>query len=791
MKEKEYPGIVIETHKVIDAKSKDDAQNSFYGWKSVALTAPEWMRRLELGQTIQPGAFAPKPDGTYSHKENYWNSTYFIAADADNFVGVEFDDEGNDVNPNGIEPWTEINGLSKRFPTITEKAYAISESVSSMSEEKPHRRYRVIFLFDEPILDGQHYRDALAQLAQEFPVITTVKRQPAQPIFGNAREDSNKVYIYGKVLSLSDYPKAQSEITEAPESTPTQTTKDGYGKYNDTQRKYRHKLDQMITDAGLTRHETSADGTVRVDCPFNTDHKRDAFVKLDSEGYPSFKCHHNSCNGKGFNEMAKVTCIEVPFNPRSQFEARRDEAAANYHAQANVPQADADGKVFTDEEIDTDSNGSDAPDFPGSLFTGIFANYRDAMHEANPVPDSFLFATLKQAICASLGRAVFIDTDPVVYPVIYTGLIGDSSRGHKGVALGFVKKLLRTADENVLHMPSLTTEEGFIDMFVEPEPIDKYEDGEKTGEVEGYRGGWYPFVNHKERAEDIMGAQMSHESIRILGTFDEFSQILQRGKKAYTAGMLELMMHLYDAPSEIISPNKHSKSRAEFPTWGVIGCSTFNLIENALDTNYIGGGLTNRFEWYHGESKRSMFTFGKPNVDKWTATVEELNAIRSRFDNPTSYTMTPESDKMGLEWLKQFESQLAGVDHQFVADSLKRQKIMIMKNALVFSVLRNEDTDITPADVEKAIVLSQYTCNVVDQLFSNFHNSETKRVVDRIIKVLQKSPRLTKKQIYHKMQWAELKDVEDQIDRLLRMGVLGAEKPKRTYCYVVLKELDA
>lgn len=439
---------------------------------------------------------------------------------------------------------------------------------------------------------------------------------------------------------------------------------------------------------------------------------------------------------------------------------------------------------LTDEQVDTDISDIELPVFPDELFTGIFASYQNALHEANPVPDSFLFATLKQAICATLGRAVFIDTEPRVYPILYTGLIGDSSDGHKGIAIKFMKHLLAQSDENVLQMPSITTEEGLIDMFVEPKAVKGEDDT-----IETYRDGWFPFVNNKERAEEIMGQQLSNESIRILGTFEEFSQVLHRGKKNYGAGLLELMMELYDAPDVIVSPNKSSKSKADYPTWGVVGASAFNLMENALDTNYIGGGLTNRFEWYHGEKKRSMFSFGKPNADAWSATVEVLNALRHRFDSPTSYQITPEGNALGQAWLEQFEDGMKQVDHEFVVSTLKRQKILIMKNALLFSVLRNEDTDINADDIGRAVTLSEYTCNVVDLLFKNFHNTETKRVVDRIIAVLKKKPRMSKKAIWHQMRWAELRTVEEEIDRLARMGVLGVEKPKRTQLYAVLKDV--
>lgn len=576
--------------------------------------------------------------------------------------------------------------------------------------------------------------------------------------------------------------QVNSTTTSGPEPTPPQKKKSE--RYDGPNTSLREWLDQN----GVAYTEKPyKDGTkYQMDCPFNPSHKSPDAVCYEGPNGWAFKCSHNSCSDRNWADFkAKVG----RFDAARKEGKRRGKAASQQSTYINPPiEENNTSKVFSDDQIDTDTSDTALPDFPMELFTGIFADYRDALHEANPVPDSFIFASLKQCICASLGRAVFIDSDPVVYPIIYTGLIGDSSDGHKGIALTLAGKLLKQADPNVLQMPSLTTEEGFIDMFVDPEPIK--EDGEETGEVIGYRDGWYPWVKDKDFADEIIDAQMSHESIRILGRFAEFSQILQRGKKAYTAGMLELMMDLYDAPPVIVSPNKHAKARADYPTFGLIGCSTFNLIESALDTNYIGGGLTNRFEWYHGEAKRSMFIFGKADVDKWSATVEQLHALRERFLSPTSYEMTPEANAMGLEWLKQFEEQIATVAHDFVVDSLKRQKILIMKNALIFSVLRNDGTKIEPKDIQKAIVLSEYTCNVVNKLFANFHNSETKRVVNRIIEVLKRRPRQSKRQIWNQMQWAETRDVEESVDRLVRMGILGAETPNRTELYSVLYSMD-
>ena len=336
-------GLIISKHCTVDAASKLKAEK-LYGWKSVALTPEQWIQALESGSTIQPSQFNQKldEDGNviepfqYTHAEEYWQSTHFVCADADYIRGVDFtekllrdpdgkpikdeqgkpipvlDDNGEpvmeDVNPDGVVAWQEDKQLCRLYPSLADDCYAALQSVSSMTDVKPppHRRYRLIFVFDEKIESVDHYSQILLTLSERYPIIPSIKRAPSQPVFGNAN-DTGKAVVTGNVLSLSDFAYTEPVASDKPSSngkTPT-------GKYNATQRRYCNDLDGLITDAKLTRHETGPDGTVRVDCPFNPKHTRDACIGLDAGGYPYFKCHHNSCSGHGFNQMVKSAGIEV------------------------------------------------------------------------------------------------------------------------------------------------------------------------------------------------------------------------------------------------------------------------------------------------------------------------------------------------------------------------------------------------------------------------------------------------------------------------------------------------
>ena len=777
--EKTYPGLVIEHHCIIDAASKDKAQNSFYGWKNVSLTPGQWIDRLEHGQTICMGVFTPKTDGKYSHKEEYWRSTQIIWTDGDHFKGVEFDDKGKDVNPNGIDPWAERNGLTKRFPELRNYAYAIGESVSSMSAEKPHRRYRIGFLFDKPITCGEHYRHILVKLSELFPVICPTERHPAQPVFGNAREVDNDFYPYGNVLKLSDFPMPTSPPPEATAQTQHTQNAKGYGTHNATQRKYQNNLDGLIRDANLTRHETGSDGTVRVDCPFNADHDKDAFVKLDEQGFPTFSCHHNSCNGKGFNAMAQLTGIEVLYtqNPTNQ--------PSNINFAGEQPK-------WTEADIETEDSSPQLAEFPEELFFDVFETYREAHIDKVPMSDAFCFASIKHCISSTLGRKYYIDSEPEIFPNFYTALIGDSSDAAKGIALRQQAKMLRSIDPTVHTIKSLTTPAGLVNLFVQPN--EKERQG-ADGETETYYiGGLADKITDTDFIVEMITNCCNKESFRISCQLGEFRDLLIKSARSTGAGLLELIMDIYDADDVIDSNTKVDASLAKYPTLSMIGGTDKRLIEKALGAEYIGGGLTNRFEWYLGHEIEERFINQRADSQLWGKAQNVLGNIRNKFDQSpqqVAFTIPSESETLGDDFLKKHKQHLKAIreDEELAADSLRRTKMHVLKNSLIFSVLCNksDDTVIHPEQMQKAIILAKWTTNATQHIFNDFALGDDSNLKKRLIKLLTSNPRMSASQIGNRLRNENPTKLFQMLEVLTRHEVLIREIPKRTALYSVRK----
>lgn len=296
---KKYDGLIIDTHTVKDAPSKAYASKNLFGWKYVSLTAHEWIQHLEKGHTIQPSTFTPKTEGTWTHRKENWHATHFICCDADNIKGVEFHDNGTDKNPDGVDAFTSETSLSRLYPTLADTVYAVCQSVSSMSDAKPppHRRYRLIFLFDDPITDEKHYHHVLLALSREYPIIPPIERSPAQPVFGNARAGYYTAAIPGNILALSDYPYIPPP--------PTENTADRQQTQHNTQNTSATdtELHQLLSENNIP-HETRERGGFFVTCPYREGHTRsinnptDAYVFSGNQGF-AFYCSHTSCEVNG------------------------------------------------------------------------------------------------------------------------------------------------------------------------------------------------------------------------------------------------------------------------------------------------------------------------------------------------------------------------------------------------------------------------------------------------------------------------------------------------------------
>ena len=310
------PGLLIKSHRTIDKASKIEAMNTLKGWQRREMPLPRWFHELEQGSSVIIADMKPRKSGGYTHAKDLCNSNQLILFDADNIVGVEFTSEGKDDNPNGVKPFTDPAELFLRYPALEQVLFCKSESVSSMSEHKPHLRYRAGVLADRPLINEEEYNDFSRALKQFFKIFSQDERSPAQPVFGNARENG-KVQVLGNMISAEATIKLGKEIKEEAEEQASHTTQ--HEIYQNKQTPPRKQTDtetydgpKDITLDGFLRHhhiayeaDTKESEKYFVRCPYGNDHTdgicnpKDSYVFVNEVGKFAYHCSHTSCKSSG------------------------------------------------------------------------------------------------------------------------------------------------------------------------------------------------------------------------------------------------------------------------------------------------------------------------------------------------------------------------------------------------------------------------------------------------------------------------------------------------------------
>ena len=509
-------------------------------------------------------------------------------------------------------------------------------------------------------------------------------------------------------------------------------------------------------------------------------------ISYGSSGECGYKCHTNTCNGANFQTLyGSAGYTKAPEQTKSAHESKGNGTTPNHiDFMGNTPQ-------YTDDDIELDSGENVLMEFPQELFFDVFKDYREAHLDRVPISDAFAFAGLKHTIASVLGRKIYLDTAPFVYPNMYTAFIGGSSDAAKGNALRQSRDMLRHSAPNVLTLSGLATPEGLLNQFVKP--IEKVEDvdGEK---VTTYSGGFADGMNDEDRIMHTLEDICDNESPRVSGFFGEFGSILRKAAKMNATGLLELIMQLYDAEPDNDSPTKTNRTVAEYPTFSMIAATDIRLIETVLQDAYISGGFTNRFEWYLGKRVKKRFLNRKVDQNQWNKCVQVVGGLRDKFGDgkeQIAFDITPEAYDLGQSFTDELAAYLNSetMSETMIADSLKRTDMHVLKNALIFSVILNEPNDraIGVKAVELAIRLAEYTTHCTRLIFKDFATTINKQVEDKILNYLRKNPKSSLGVIANRTR-IDMQTLEKALDSLVRTHRVVKIKGERKPQFAVIKE---
>lgn len=671
-----YNGIYI-AHRIVDAASKEAAVQSLMGWEQAELTPHEWLQKLDQGNTIQLSKFEPTPEGIFTHKKKFWRSTYFVFTDADNIRGVEYDKDGNDVNPAGVEYWTEKDGLSKRFPKLSEKAYAVSQSVSSMSDEKPppHRRYRIVFCFNKPIESEEHYHYILITLAKEFPIIPSIERSPAQPVFGNAREGFD-FHICGNILSLEDYPLPEPEPEPEVPSKPSKSAPD-------------ETLEEFLRRHNISYTPTDTPNKFYVTCPYQAQHASgkntptDAYVFDDRQAW-AFHCSHTTCKQSG----------------RSTWDAFK----VGHGITTKVFKQAENGKYEYEEPMPVLEPvlENPLPVFPDGVFVGGFENILKAYKDSR-VCKSFIFAMGITAVGVTTGRKAFLTTEEDTrasapdYPNTYNLIVGPTTVAAKSETRSLLEGILEFVHtQDVISTPycyinSVSSREGLA--------IDLRTDGGSEEEFQ-WESGMFP------------------EGVRALVSLDETKHLLDNARREVTKNIVSDFNDLWRCPTSNNVRTRQFPIRVDFPVVSIFGCSTIKWLEEAVVGSDIDGGFINRFMPFLYE-RMPYIRKPKVDIDAYSDFVKKVSELLPTPESARHFLFTEEAYEAYHEWAEPLYNH--AVEYPEDAAITARTCDHARRIALCLSLISNEakDNKISLDILTAAQKVAEYLADVARYIFKN------------------------------------------------------------------------
>ena len=335
-----------------DKKSFNESKLTLWEYQPDA-TAQEVIKHLDAGRIIVPGKFIKCPDEErYRHTKATWQATRLICTDADQIRGVEVGTDGKEQNPNGVEAFTDPNKLFELCPQLQDEAYAIGHSLNSLSAQKPppHIRCRIHFLTEEAITSETDYKWLMLGLPADYPIVSA-KRQPAQPVYGNAGNRrivrDGKVHelttpfetkIYGNVLSTPRVHEIiergkQSELDEAgrreAERQATQEQRETNANANSKYTGETVKLADWLKDHKIPERGGRDGRYIFVDCPWENEHTSDfgakdtAVWEVEGSGKFAFHCLHAHCEHRGWEDYRAQVAPKETYQPRNTNPAMR------------------------------------------------------------------------------------------------------------------------------------------------------------------------------------------------------------------------------------------------------------------------------------------------------------------------------------------------------------------------------------------------------------------------------------------------------------------------------------
>ena len=322
-------------------------------------------------------------------------------------------------------------------------------------------------------------------------------------------------------------------------------------------------------------------------------------------------------------------------------------------------------------------------------------------------------------IAGALQRRVYLNwgLGRVIYPNLYTVLVGPSGRTRKGVAIGVAKDILK-------QIPGVT---------VTPES--------SSGRQAMILAMKRALVNFQDPTD---GKIKFHSAVTAFS--EELSVFLGQGDIAYLSNLTDWYDSKDDWEYETVGRGKDSLQGL---CLNLMGGTAPDWIQSMIPQEALGGGFTSRIIFIVEEVKRKI-------VPKYIPTQQELEMkevlIRDleRISQLSGEMLfDDEAEKLYINWYIKQDTELSAgkpaiPDNRF-AGYCERRATHLQKLMLLTSASRGDDLKITAADFHHAMRLLEGAEINMHKTFGGLGKSRTSEPTDQIASYIKKVGITTKK----------------------------------------------
>jgi hypothetical protein len=392
------------------------------------------------------------------------------------------------------------------------------------------------------------------------------------------------------------------------------------------------------------------------------------------------------------------------------------------------------------------------PEIPPGAWHGLSELYRRAMEKTSEASDNYHFATVISIAAVILGKSVAVgtDEDDLLFPNVYTVIVGDSG-SCKDRATKRGARLLRHVDSDVIQLPDIASIQGFIAELA---------DERKAMETRKIQG-----------------------PLRTLVRLSELAPLIVKADQKATKDLVPKLCEAYDCPPFLRSRTKSDPVRVEEPAITILACTTPDLGDVQLGD--LRRGLGSRCMFIPGSPKPPHRRCSAPEPQFAMPIRDRLAALRNEFPIcETEILRFTEAAEERLDKWYNFERA-----HPPSDDLMKflgvRDIVHVYKISLIFCALDLQHR-IEDYHVEKAINFVNWLRDARPMIFEGHGLSPTmqaQRVLERIVKEREEVSYAEALKLFSRtgdaMLFKRIVDAEAVPGGPIEVRFVGQRRPKR------------